>query len=234
MRAYWRQGVALLILISALGACLPRSGDHPGRTNEVEQSERQLAYSLPAPSLKGTLSVEEALAQRRSVRQFTEQALTLEEVGQLLWAAQGITGSADQRTAPSAGALYPLEVYVVTEEGAFHYLPEGHQIAIQRKGEVQADLYQAALQQEAVSDAPAVFVIVAVYARTAQKYGEGRSPRYVHLEAGHAAQNILLQAAALGLSGVPIGAFEDEKVQDALDLPDDQQPLYLIPVGHPQ
>jgi len=177
--------------------------------------------------------LEEVLSQRRSVRQFTEESLTLEEVGQLLWAAQGITEPANYRTAPSAGALYPLEIYAVTEEGAFHYVPKGHQLAIQRKGEVQADLFMAALQQEAVKEAPLVIVIAAVYARTSQKYGEMRSPRYVHLEAGHAAQNVLLQAVSLGLGAVPIGAFEDEKVKEALGLPDDQQPLYLIPVGHP-
>ena len=225
---------ALLVMVGILIACLPRSDSQIAKTDEAQKSELHLPYTLPAPSLQGSLSLEEVLAWRRSVRQFTEEALTLEEVGQILWAAQGITSAAGQRTAPSAGALYPLEVYVVTEEGAFHYVPEDHQLVIQRKGEVQAELYQAALRQEAVREAPAVFVIAAVYARTSQKYGEERSPRYVHLEAGHAAQNILLQAVSLGLGGVPIGAFEDEKVLEVLDLPADQQPLYLIPVGHPR
>jgi SagB-type dehydrogenase family enzyme len=178
------------------------------------------------------LTLEEALAKRRSVRQFSGEALTMEELGQLLWAAQGITHPSGLRTAPSAGALYPLEVYAVTPDGAYHYEPQGHRLALQVAGDTRAALYDAALKQSAVGEAPAVIVIAAVYARTAEKYGEERSPRYVHLEAGHAAQNILLQAVALELGAVPIGAFFDEQVKKALALPKDQQPLYLIPIGH--
>lgn len=192
------------------------------------------ATPLPAPRLKGELSFEEVLAKRRSVRSFSEQPLTLEEIGQLLWSAQGITDPKGFRTAPSAGALYPLEVYVVTGEGIAHYIPDGHQITFQAADGAKERLFEAALNQSAVKEAPAVFVITAVYERTAQKYGEKRAPRYVQLEAGHAAQNILLQAVALGLGAVPIGAFYDEQVQEALNLPADYQPLYLIPVGHPR
>jgi SagB-type dehydrogenase family enzyme len=155
-------------------------------------------------------------------------------LGQLLWAIQGISGERGFRTAPSAGALYPLEVYVATEEGLFQYQPEGHQLLPLDQDDVRTALYQAALRQEAVRQAPAVFVVTAIYERTAQKYGAERSPRYVHLEAGHAAQNLLLQAVALGLGAVPIGAFEDKRVQEVLAIPEDHQPLYLIPVGHPR
>ena len=156
------------------------------------------------------------------------------ELGQLLWAIQGTTHERGFRTAPSAGALYPLEIYLVTEEGIFHYEPEQHDLAVISRDNPSASLYRAALSQEAVRQAPAVFVVTAVYERTAQKYGDERSPRYVHLEAGHAAQNLLLQAVALNLGAVPIGAFQDEEVQAALELPADHKPLYLIPVGHPK
>lgn len=192
------------------------------------------AIDLPEPRLKGDLSLEEALARRRSVRQYTEKELSLEELGQLLWAAQGITHPAGYRTAPSAGALYPLEVYAVTPKATYHYEPQPHRLVVQAEGDLRPLLHQAALRQEAVLKAPAVIVITAVYARTTQKYGEQRGPRYVHLEAGHAAQNILLQAVALELGAVPIGAFYDDQVQEVLALPSDHQPLYLIPVGHPK
>ena len=187
---------------------------------------------LPPPRQKGTLTFEEILIKRRSVRQFSADPLTLEQLGQLLWAAQGITHPAGLRTAPSAGALYPLEVYAVTQQAVYHYEPQGHRLRVQIQGDVHAALYEAALQQNAVRQAPAVIVIAAVYARTAKKYGEERSPRYVHLEAGHAAQNILLQAVALDLGAVPIGAFYDDQVQQVLELPPDHQPLYLIPTGY--
>jgi SagB-type dehydrogenase family enzyme len=116
----------------------------------------------------------------------------------------------------------------------YHYEPQGHRLALQLTGDARAALYDAALKQAVVRQAPAVFVVAAVYARTEEKYGDERSPRYVHLEAGHAAQNILLQAVALELGAVPIGAFYDDQVKKALVLPDDHQPLYLIPTGHPK
>ena len=189
---------------------------------------------LPAPHLKGTLSLEEVLAQRRSVREFADTPLTVVELGQLLWAAQGVTNPAGLRAAPSAGALYPLEMYAVTREATYYYEPQGHRMSVTSAGDARPQLYAAALRQDPVLKAPAVIVIAAVYARTAAKYGADRSPRYVHLEAGHAAQNVLLQAVALNLGAVPIGAFEDDQVKQALELPLDQQPLYLIPVGHPR
>jgi SagB-type dehydrogenase family enzyme len=188
---------------------------------------------LPAPRIKGTLTLEETLARRRSVRDYTNVPLTLDEIGQLLWAAQGVTSSAGQRTAPSAGGLYPLEIYVATRDGVYHYEPAAHSMTAKIAGDKRQVLYDASLQQSAVRDAPAVLVIAAVYARTSGKYGD-RTERYVQLEAGHAAQNILLQAVALNLGGVTIGAFEDDKVQKAIALPQDYKPLYVIPVGHPK
>jgi SagB-type dehydrogenase family enzyme len=190
--------------------------------------------ALPTPPLQGILTLEETLALRRSVREFSTQPLALEELGQLLWAAQGITDPAGLRTAPSAGVLYPLEVYVVTADGVCLYEPDGHHLVVHLSGNVQAALQAAAIDQDSVGGAPAVIIVTEVYARTAQKCGEERSARYVQLEAGHVAQNVLLQAVALDLGAVPIGAFVDADMQQALALPADRQPLYLIPVGHPR
>jgi SagB-type dehydrogenase family enzyme len=226
--------VKLLILASALSLAL--TGCFPGfptRVQEVTASPQVQEIALPAPRLKGEMSLEEALTARRSVRQFTEEKLTLEEISQLLWAAQGITVDWGGRTAPSAGALYPLEVYVTTADGLYHYVPWGHKAIVESKADLRDELWQAGLSQNAIREAPAVFVVTAVYARTEKKYGD-RAERYVRLEAGHAAQNLLLQAVALGLGGVPIGAFYDDQVQSALSLPSDHEPLYLIPIGHPR
>ncbi|MHC4340605.1 MAG: SagB/ThcOx family dehydrogenase [Planctomycetota bacterium] len=191
------------------------------------------ADSLPEPRAKGPLSLEEALARRRSVRAFDKTPLTRTEIGQLMWAAQGMTGSRGERTAPSAGALYPLELYAITADGFFHYQPRGHRLERLRDDDLREKAYETALRQSAIRRAPAVIVVTAVYERTAKKYGEKRSPRYVHMEAGHAAQNILLQAVALGLGAVPIGAFHDDPLRESLGLPADHRPLYLIPVGRP-
>lgn len=215
----------VLLIVWTLG-CGPLSP--PARTAEDVDAE----IPLPEPVLEGSVSLEEALVRRRSVREFRAEPLAPEELGQLLWAAQGITHERGFRTAPSAGALYPLEVYVATAEGVFHYEPRGHRLRVVLRNDARPALHGVALKQDAIRLAPAVFVVTAVYGRTAQKYGAERSPRYVHLEAGHAAQNLLLEAAALGLGAVPIGAFDDGGVQRVLGLPADHEPLYLIPVGH--
>ncbi len=188
--------------------------------------------ALPPPQQSGGVSVEEALARRRSVREFTSKPLSDREISQLVWAAQGITHGEGLRTAPSAGALYPLELYVADTTGLYRYDPQHHQLQRRSSRDLRSALYQAAHEQEAVREAPAVFIITAVYSRTARKYGTARAPRYVHMEAGHAAQNLLLQAVALGLGAVPVGAFDDAQVQKALGLSAEEQPLYLIPAGH--
>jgi SagB-type dehydrogenase family enzyme len=187
--------------------------------------------NLPAPELKGAVSVGEALAKRESVRQFSTAPLAPQQLSQLLWAAQGVTRKWGGRTAPSAGALYPLEVYLATRDGLFHYVPSGHRLMqISDKNPLPV-IAAAALGQSAVLEAPAVFVICAVYERTSGKYRD-RAERYVKIEVGHAAQNILLQAFAMGLGAVPIGAFDDRMIQQSLQLHPDRQPLYIIPVGH--
>jgi SagB-type dehydrogenase family enzyme len=190
--------------------------------------------SLPKPSMEGVLSLEETLLRRRSVREFSSEQLSISEISQLLWAAQGITDSRGFRTAPSAGALYPLELYVVLEQGVFHYDPHAHSLTAVTTGDLRPDLYGVSLRQDPILDAPMILVVTAVFSRTEAKYGHARSPRYVHMEAGHAAQNVLLQAVSLNLGAVPIGAFEDMRVQEVLGLPADHEPLYLIPVGHPR
>ena len=229
----------LVVLLSGswLKGCSPGGAavdqNPPSSTGEVDINV-PLTILLPTPRFEGEITLEEALTKRRSIREYSEKPLTLEEIGQLLWSAQGITHPAGYRTAPSAGALYPLEVYVVTPVGNYHYEPSEHRLILHQQGDFRPSLFEAALKQNAVLNAPAVFIIAAVYERTAVKYGQERSPRYVHLEAGHATQNLLLQAVAFDLGGVPIGAFYDEAVKEALSLSDDHQPLYLIPVGHPK
>lgn len=222
-----------------LTACAPPlfslATDEPGVPPSGAQPTGALAaVTLPAPTLQGRVSLEETLAQRRSVRQYAGRSLSQAELGQLLWAAQGVSSPEGLRTAPSAGARYPLEVYVVLPEGVYHYQPQGHRLDLHLAGDQRSALHAVTLRQDAVLQAPAVLVIAAVYGRTAERYGAERTPRYVHMEVGHAAQNVLLQAVALGLGAVPVGAFYDEDVQRVLALPDDQEPLYLIPVGAPQ
>jgi SagB-type dehydrogenase family enzyme len=190
----------------------------------------QYFINLPSPAQKGKMSLEETLKNRKSVRNFSATPLTKEELSQLLWAAQGTTRNWGARTAPSAGALFPLEVYVVLKEGVFHYSSREHRLARSLEQDVRNQLAYAALGQDCVQKAPAIFVIAAVYERTARKYGN-RAERYVKMEAGHAGQNLLLQAVSLGLEAVPIGAFQDEKVKQVLNLPSNHEPLYLIPVG---
>jgi len=187
---------------------------------------------LPERARKGELALEETLAGRRSIRSFASEPLTMQEISQLAWAAQGITlAKRGYRTAPSAGALYPIEVYVVTAEGLYHYEPESHKLRVLKRTDLRGELARAALDQGSVRTAPASFVISAVYDRTTRKYGE-RGRRYVHIEVGHVGQNIQLQAVALGLGSVTIGAFRDERVKTVLALPPDHEPLYIIPVGH--
>lgn len=170
------------------------------------------------------------------MRAYGDAPLTLAEISQLLWAAQGITHPAGYRTAPSAGGLYPLELYLlvgnVTElaAGVYHYQPHEHELVRIAAGDKREALGQAALDQEAVHDAAAVIVMTAVFERTTVKYGE-RGIQYVHMEVGGAAQNVYLQAVSLDLGTVFIGAFYDDEVQALLNVSDDERPLCLMPVG---
>jgi SagB-type dehydrogenase family enzyme len=195
-------------------------------------AEHGTTTQLPPPIVVGDMSPEEALATRRSKRSFGDLPLAEAELGQLLWAGQGITDQAGHRTAPSAGALYPLELFIATEEGVFHYDPQAHQLIVLGTDDARMGLYEASGGQQAVGQAPVVFVVTAVYERTTGQFGEERGARYVHLEAGHATQNMLLEVMALGLRAVPVGGFDATAAQEALALPADHQPFYLVPVGH--
>ncbi|MDJ0923744.1 MAG: SagB/ThcOx family dehydrogenase [Acidimicrobiia bacterium] len=219
---------AVILALTMLAAC----GGSEGVTTSTSNATRNAMIELPPPTIAEGVSLTDTMAARRSVREYRETPLELAELSQLLWATQGITSPAGQRTAPSAGGLYPLEIYVVTAAGRHHYHPADHQLELLAEGDFRPELAEAALSQDPVAKAPATFVIAAVYARTAQKYGE-RAERYVEIEVGHAAQNLLLQAVALDLGAVPVGAFHDDQVAAVLDLPADHEPLYLIPVGHP-
>ena len=192
--------------------------------------------ALPEPSVTGSTSLEQLLAQRRSIRDYQATALELTEIGQLLWAAQGITHLQGLRTAPSAGALYPLELYVVTgrieglAQGVYHYDPRHHQLMKTSDGDLRDALTRAALSQGWIRYASAIIVFTADYERTTKKYGK-RGKRYVHIEVGHAAQNLFLQSESFGLATVVVGAFNDDEVARLLRLPADLQPLLLMPVG---
>jgi SagB-type dehydrogenase family enzyme len=194
---------------------------------------------LPAPSLSGSLSLEGALARRRSVREYAATSLTMDELSQLLWSAQGITERRHGlRSAPSAGTLYPLEVYVAVEDvdglhsGVYRYVPEQHGLQPVLDRSVRGQLCRDALSQSAVADAPTTMAFAAVPARIPQKYGE-RSRRCVYMEVGHAAENLYLQATALGLATVAIAAFDEDSVKRTLGMCADEELLYLMPVGRP-
>lgn len=199
----------------------------PGESGEI---------LLPSPKTDGSISVEASLKARRSTRSFTADPLSLAEVSQLLWAAQGITAGGRFRTAPSAGATYPLEIILVAGRvkglipGVYRYNPRKHALETLAAEDRRQQLAAAALNQSVVRDASAVMVISAVMERTTTRYGN-RGVRYVHMEVGHAGQNIHLQAEALGLGTVVIGAFHDAQVSDVLRLEPDETPLYLMPVG---
>lgn len=222
-----RRAVGTLALIG----CQLGRADTAAERSPAQQPE---TIALPAPRQDGGLPLDAALHRRRSAREFTGTALTPAEIGQLLWAAQGVTNAEGFRTAPSAGALYPLELYVVTSSGAFHYEPAAHRLRRRATGDLRRELSSAALGQASVREAPMVVVIAAVYERTARKYGADRARRYAALEAGHAAQNLLLEAVSLGLGAVPVGAFDDARVAKLLRLDEGEAPLYLVPVGHPR
>jgi len=223
--------VMLGLVVPFLTACTNEQG--PPRTPAPAPD---LSLTLLEPRLRSEISVEEALLKRRSVREYGNAPLTLEEVSQLLWAAQGITSEWGGRTAPSAGALYPLEVYIAAgnvenlSTGVYKYNPERHELIKVRDDDVREELAEAALSQVWVKEGAIDIVIAAIYGRTTKKYGD-RGVRYVHMEAGHAAQNIYLQAATLDLGMVTVGAFHDDWVKEIMSMPEDEIPLYLIPVG---
>jgi len=192
---------------------------------------------LPAPRYDGETSIEEALLQRRSKRTYTKEPLNISEISQILWAAQGITKKTyGKRTAPSAGALYPLELYISVSNvddlssGLYHYKPKDHTLMKISGADKRIDIFNAALMQDAIKNSAATIIITAVVERTAVKYGS-RAERYVHIEVGTAGQNIYLQCVSLGLGTVIIGAFKDETLKKVLGLPDNEHPFMIMPLG---
>ena len=186
---------------------------------------------MPPPATTDTISLEKAIGVRRSLRAFRPDPLPTATIGQLLWAGRGVTSPDGKRAAPSAGALYPLELYAVTPEQVMHYLPDGHRAETRAVSDLRPGLKAAALDQSSVGAAPVVIVVAAVPSRLSHRYGD-RAEAYVQIEVGHASQNILLQAAALGLAAVPVASLDSSRTADTLALPPDQTVLYLIPVGH--
>jgi SagB-type dehydrogenase family enzyme len=186
---------------------------------------------LARPNQDGFMSLERAMSSRRSHRDFSPQALSLEQIGQLAFAAQGREPGGKYRTAPSAGATYPLELFLVTGDGLFHYLPEDHALEKRADEDLRGRLASAAWGQEFVGAAPLTLVFAAEYSRATHRYGQ-RGVRYVYMEAGHAAQNVHLQAEALGLGSVAVGAFDDASVADVLSLPEYLEPVYMVAVGY--
>jgi SagB-type dehydrogenase family enzyme len=207
--------------------------------SDVTEKPAPDIIALPEPRLTGEVSLEEAMGARRSRREFTTSLLSLEQVSQVVWAAQGITDHEGHRTAPSAGALCALDVYVVAggreagglDAGVYHYDPERHSLEPVVAGDVRPTLVRLAVGQMFIAQAPLSLVITAEYDRLSRRYGN-RAERYVHMEAGHAAQNVYLQVEALGLGTVVVGSFQDEAVSQALGLPAQHKPLYIMPVGY--
>jgi SagB-type dehydrogenase family enzyme len=203
---------------------------------EPAMAKDETIVKLPKPRYAGNVSVEEAMLKRRSVRKYKKSPLELSDISQLLWAAQGVTDPRGFRTAPSAGALYPLELYLVAssvkglDQGVYKYSADRHALKMVIKGERQSRLYWSSWAQKSVKKAQAVVVITAVYKRTTGKYGN-RGVRYVHMEVGHAAQNIYLQAVSLGLGTVVVGAFNDKSVKKEIGAQKDEEPLCIMPIG---
>jgi len=221
--------IAAIILVGVFSSNVAFPAPRPDTRERV---------ALPLPNKDGAMPLERTLRLRRSVRAFDDRALTLQELSQLLWAAQGVTAPSGYRTTPSAGALYPLSLYVVVgnvaslASGIYTYEPPQHRLQRVRGGDARRDLSVAALGQDWIQHAPVSLVIAATYYRTTTKYGD-RGRKYVYMEAGHAAQNIYLQATALDLGTTIIGAFRDERLKSVLGMQEAEYPLCILPVGRP-
>jgi len=207
----------------------------------------QTIIKLPSPQLKGKVSLEETILRRRAVRRYRREPLDLSQLSQILWSAQGITGIREFRAAPSAGATYPLEIFVFVgkqgviireakqgpkelQAGIYHYEADSHSLSLHKPSDLRPDLARATLDQEFIIDAPVDIIICALYHRTSYRYGR-RGERYVHMEVGHVGENIHLQAVALGLATVEVGAFDDEEVWKVLGVEEQVKPLYIMPLG---
>ncbi|MCL2738178.1 MAG: SagB/ThcOx family dehydrogenase [Bacteroidales bacterium] len=234
-----------LMVAVALWGCSGKTSEHGGSVL-TKTDDAPLTYILPSPQTDGKVSVEKALQERRSQRRFQDRAISAEQLSQILWAAYGVTEPRTDRaflrgglrTAPSAGALYPFEIYAVVgkvkdiEPGVYKYISEEHKLVRTIDRDVRAELRAAALGQAMVEEAPATVVYSAIFSRMTEKYGDRGRERYVCMDLGHSAQNVYLQAEALRLGTCAIGAFVDNRISQVLQLPQEEEPLYLMPVGH--
>lgn len=234
--------VLVIAGVLAIGVCGAMCGQEPEPAPPDAPVANAVAAHKPVPGEvfellkakeKGSVSLEEVLAKRRSVRSFRDEDLSMEAKGQLLWAAQGVTSERGFRTAPSAGATYPLEVYLVDRAVVYKYAPSSHSIKAVKVGDMRGELSAACMGQRSVAEAGVVFVFGAVFERTMGRY-RARADRYVYVEAGHAGQNVLLEAVALGLGAVPVGAYDDAKVKEVVGMPEEEEAVYVIPVGVPR
>ena len=212
--------------------------------NSTAMERNPLTYTLPVPDIKGSRPFEEVLSQRRSRRSFSGEAVSIEAISQILWAANGISEAPDHpgkykglRTTPSAGATYPLELYLLAgnitgiDPGVYRYSPSGHSLTRVIDRDIKTEMASAALNQDMIESAPACLFFSAVYDRSTNVYGRRGSERYVCMDLGHAAQNVYLQAEALHLGTCAIGAFNDLAVIRLMQLPDHETPLYIMPIG---
>jgi SagB-type dehydrogenase family enzyme len=217
--------ISIFLLLALAATAMAVSPALPTADTKAAQE-----VALPKPVLTGGIPLNEALATRRSVRLFTAEKVTLAEIGQLLWSAQGVTSANGQRTAPSAHAQYYLHVYVAQADGFYEYLPAKHALVLLTA----KDLRGVLSTQETVKKAPVVFLVAGEYERAAKNTDHATAERLVNLEAGHATQNILLAASGLKLGAVPVGGIVPADTAKAAGLPAGITPIYLVPVGHPQ
>jgi SagB-type dehydrogenase family enzyme len=219
-------GIVLAIVVAASGVGIGFAQKAPSSRKAGERIE------LPSPKTEGGMNLTQALAQRRSIRRFTGQPLTTDQLSQLCWAAQGITHQGNHRTAPSAGATYPLRIYVSSPDGVFLYHPDKHALEQVSSEDVRAGIARDS-NQEWHANAGAIFVVCADVSITAARYKD-RARRFVWQETGHVAQNVLLQATALGLGATPVGATNDAALAELLHLPKPWEVMYVLPVGVPK
>ena len=234
-----------LIFLVVFSSCNSNKNEE-NNTVLTKTEDLPLTYILPSPKIDGSISVEKALANRRSHRRFQDRELSAAQLSQILWAAYGVTAPnsghsflrGGLRTAPSAGALYPFEIYVAIGKvegiapGVYQYVSQEHKLIMTIDKDIRAELCDAALGQDMVREAPATVVYSAIFSRMTNKYGERGRERYVCMDLGHSAQNIYLQAEALHLGTCAIGAFIDSKISQVLQLPEIEEPLYLMPIGY--
>ena len=227
--------VSLITLFTILGVtgCSP---SNIGDSSAIEFVDL-FTTELPTPTIDGNVSLEGTIHDRRSQRNFSDESLTLQELSQLLWAANGITDESGRRSAPSAGGLYPLSVYVVAGNveglpaGLYRFVPDGHKLAKVVEGDFRQLFAEAANNQGMIADAPASILYAADFGVSEPRYGVERAQKYVYIEVGHSAQNVYLQSVALGLGTVAVGTVDESRTRRALAFPENESLVYLMPLG---